>query len=450
MVRFNDKKQATELSPEDILIMTDVSDSDSDKKVTMNQMATYVAGIVPSNLPSQSGHAGQYLKTDGTEPSWADVQSLPSQTGQAGKYLYSDGTDATWRSSYTPPLLSFDWYDHKLNDIRFLRADTFSWQYGVTYSAVYNLLLEALGTKVQMYCWSNADGSAWFWTLSETPQAGDKLYGWGDEYVTCDVGTVNNVVDNNTIYLTTVLNPNDGSVVTLNTNFTRNSSKDKQSYTCHFERFNGITVYVNQRPNGLRIAMPNQEQAILNLYNTTGVAWYYILDTTNQRFKLPRMKYLAADVANAVTPQTLDNMYLYFYVGEYSQTAIEQTAGLNAELFNAKVDLNASNLNAQGKSYVSGLGMPSSEYIDLTLGATGSTYTAPANGWFCFYAIKSTVGHIYLENTTTGFRVESRATINGTGCGCYIPARKNDIISCYYEGVNSNPFWKFYYAEGEV
>ena len=96
MVRFNDKKQATELSPEDILIMTDVSDSDSDKKVTMNQMANYVAGIVPSNLPSQAGHAGQYLKTDGTDATWADVQSLPSQTGQAGKYLKTDGTDATW------------------------------------------------------------------------------------------------------------------------------------------------------------------------------------------------------------------------------------------------------------------------------------------------------------------------------------------------------------------
>ena len=31
-------------------------------------------------------------------------------------------------------------------------------------------------------------------------------------------------------------------------------------------------------------------------------------------------------------------MYLYFYVGNFTQTAIEQTAGLNAEMFN---DLNA-------------------------------------------------------------------------------------------------------------
>jgi hypothetical protein len=32
-------------------------------------------------------------------------------------------------------------------------------------------------------------------------------------------------------------------------------------------------------------------------------------------------------------------MYLYFYVGNFEQSAIEQTAGLNAELFNGKADV---------------------------------------------------------------------------------------------------------------
>jgi hypothetical protein len=36
-------------------------------------------------------------------------------------------------------------------------------------------------------------------------------------------------------------------------------------------------------------------------------------------------------------------MYLYFYVGDYSQTAIEQTAGLNSSLFNDKADVDLSN-----------------------------------------------------------------------------------------------------------
>lgn len=423
-------------------------------------------------------------------------------------------------AGWTPSLLQPFWSDHELDRMDMLRADTFSWQSGTTYSAVYNLLLEALGIKVQMYCWSQADGSNWFWTLSETPQAGDRLYGWGDEYVTCDVGTVNNVVDNNTIYLTTVLNPNDGSVVTFDTNFTRNSSKDKQSYTCHFERFNGITVYINQRPNGLKIAMPNQEQAILNLYNTTGVAWYYILDKANHRFKLPRTKYgfvglrdsvgwyvseslpnikgsiensavssgqtgaFASSKSYSSTPiattsssstvkrgyidfnasnssstyqddapvqQRATQMYLYFYAGEYTQTAIEQTAGLNAELFNGKVDLNASNLNAQGRSYVSGLGMPSSKYINLTLGASGSTYTAPANGWLILNATANNSSNfIQLKNQTSLITSSDYGTTTTTPLRTFLPVKTSNVINITYAHISTtNVTFRFIYAEGE-
>ena len=39
-------------------------------------------------------------------------------------------------------------------------------------------------------------------------------------------------------------------------------------------------------------------------------------------------------------------MYLYFYVGEFTQTAIEQTAGLNAELFNGKADVDTPSIQA--------------------------------------------------------------------------------------------------------
>ena len=48
------------------------------------------------SLPSQTGHAGEYLKTDGETASWSNVESLPSQTGNAGKVLTTDGTSASW------------------------------------------------------------------------------------------------------------------------------------------------------------------------------------------------------------------------------------------------------------------------------------------------------------------------------------------------------------------
>ena len=115
---------------------------------------------------------------------------------------------------------------------------------------------------------------------------------------------------------------------------------------------------------------------------------------------------------------------------------------------NSKADADLTNVTDTAKVMMSGVGMPGNKYIDLTLGASGTTYTAPENGWFCFYAIKSTAGYTFLMNNTTGFRTETRTTINGSGCGCYIPARRGDIIVCNYDGTNDYPFFRFYYAEG--
>lgn len=55
----------------------------------------------PNELPSQTGNAGKYLSTDGTNPSWNTVDALPSQTGNSGKYLTTDGTTASWATVAT-------------------------------------------------------------------------------------------------------------------------------------------------------------------------------------------------------------------------------------------------------------------------------------------------------------------------------------------------------------
>ena len=54
-----------------------------------------------SGLPNQSGQAGNYLTTDGTNASWAAVNSLPSQAGNAGDILSTNGTSASW---IAPPI----------------------------------------------------------------------------------------------------------------------------------------------------------------------------------------------------------------------------------------------------------------------------------------------------------------------------------------------------------
>ena len=223
----------------------------------------------------------------------------------------------------TMPLLSFMWADHQLNDISWLRADTFSWQAGSVYQAVYQHL-----------------------------------------------------------------------------------SGDIDGKTLQSETIGDTTIQFYLADDGHKICPASEESNVLAIYNSTGVAWYYILDVANQRFKLPRTKwgftglrdtvggYVKAGLPNitgeinravitdgfsasgafslsgssgtvpgynsgapqrrlvafdasrsssiygnstTVQPKATE-MYLYFYVGNFTQTALENTAGLNAELFNQKMD----------------------------------------------------------------------------------------------------------------
>lgn len=68
-----------------------------DGSITATQLASGAA------VPTQTGHSGQYLTTNGTTASWATVNSLPTQTGNTGKYLTTDGTNASWTTVTTTP-----------------------------------------------------------------------------------------------------------------------------------------------------------------------------------------------------------------------------------------------------------------------------------------------------------------------------------------------------------
>ena len=236
-------------------------------------------------------------------------------------------------TQYHPDLFDAKWADHILNDIQWLRADTFSWQDGSVYEAAYNHLEADITGK----------------SLSS-------------------------------------------------------------------ETVSGITVQFYLADDGHKICPASEESNVASIYSATGVAWYYILDTVNQRFKLPRTQYgftglrdtvgkyveaglpnitgslyvnsstRTAGYANNSTgsfyPTEIENpsldggsiygngwskqnfdaslsnsiygnsnsvqppatqMYLYFYVGNFTQTALENTAGLNASLFNNKADLDFAN-----------------------------------------------------------------------------------------------------------
>ena len=107
-------------------------------------------------------------------------------------------------------------------------------------------------------------------------------------------------------------------------------------------------------------------------------------------------------------------------------------------------------LDYNDKSTISGWGMPSSRYIDLTLGASGSTYTAPANGWLILNKAATEIGQeirlINQSNQLCGYAISAT---NNASLDTKIPCRKADTILVYYSAYGSVANFRFIYAEGE-
>ena len=114
------------------------------------------------------------------------------------------------------------------------------------------------------------------------------------------------------------------------------------------------------------------------------------------------------------------------------------------------VNSNASNFSQAGRSYLSGLGMPSSRYIDLTLGANGSTYTAPANGWFVISGRSTADGGYCILDTNNYEPTYMTTNKNGWYDRGFIPVRKGQVITLRYGNyeIEADRF-KFLYAKGE-
>lgn len=338
---------------------------------------------------------------------------------------------------YTPdtsirlPILTPMWFDHQVNDESWLNADTFSWQSGDVYVAVYDHLASDINGKAL-----------------QSEVIGD------------------------------------------------------------------ITVQFYLADDGHKICPASEESNLVALYEATGVAWYYILDTANKQFKLPRTKWgftglrdsvggyvepalpnivgdftaagadrtangafsINSSIGCSITGTTSGHTYgsvgfnasdssaiykngatvqppatqmrLYFWVGAFDQTATEQTAGLNAEMFNGKADVGFGNVSNIAKELMANSSMPSGTYKDLTLGASGSTYTAPADGWFIIEKGSGGSGkYMYMSCAESGIAAKVNSA-SEHGINLFLPVKKGDVISVQYSMTGNTVFFRFVYAEG--
>lgn len=116
------------------------------------------------------------------------------------------------------------------------------------------------------------------------------------------------------------------------------------------------------------------------------------------------------------TVQTEAVSLRYFVVvatGSIKQSEMDWSAWASSLQGKANVDMD--NLSTAGKAEVAGLAMPSDKYIDLTLSASGSTYTAPANGLFCWHGFVNnsyvvlTIGATDVSNVNNAVMTAKRS-----------------------------------------
>lgn len=175
----------------------------------------------------------------------------------------------------------------------------------------------------------------------------------------------------------------------------------------------------------------NNEIYGFKLFTQEYTDYDWVVNTTDETFRLP-LKNHTSDDGNT-------ELVLYYYVGETVQNANLIDAGRIGEQLATKTDM----VQAAAAS------MPSDKYIDLTLGASGSTYTAPANGYVNIRA-KSTTSPAEIAINTPSLMAHDYVTASNAYPTCFAPIKKGEtfVVGYYNITSDSNTFFKFYYAEG--
>lgn len=388
------------------------------------------------------------------------------------------GTTLLAGSSISIPLLTSVWQDHKINDISWLCADTFSWQSGNVYTAVYNHLVDDYNNTPSTI--TAPSGTIYVRDLYRDYYKDSTMtqyYAWYNSEAS----------DYKTVYTTRVFPHIGVTSVYRKSSSTFTNLGEVTAANVFTEIIGDCFIECKVASDGHKIALANQENNVLNNYLMNGISWFYILDTTNTRFKLPRstvghgqliksqksgdswyrlyadgwceqsiftnrgssdtanllieMKtadyvinltsyaqryswvtsqstthftYNAADDSSqnndgtyrwyicgyaASTPEnplTCQYKYLYFYVGQFSQTAITQNAGINTTLFSSKVDLNLNNINPSANAIKSILNWAIPDYsstTSLTIDNTTRTITEAQGIGYIFVCIQTLGGN---------------------------------------------------------
>lgn len=181
-----------------------------------------------------------------------------------------------------------------------------------------------------------------------------------------------------------------------------------------------------------------------------------ILDYIDSNNKFSKVKSLIDDNTNNFidNPGYIDNTNWQKLTFTTYWGTIEGDISNQTDLKNAlagKMDVNASNISSQGKTTLTNLSFPSTKTTTLSLAASGSTYTAPADGEVSCFIRNGAVAYQYVDILRNGVRVahanESTSSA-GQALGGNFSVSKGDEFKVTYNATGGVETFKFIYAQG--
>lgn len=376
----------SEITTNDIGFATDIrfyNATETDTLLASKQpVGDYATNEALSSGLATKQPVGDYATNSSLTSGLALKVAIAQGAENAGKILKIDDSGnvivADESGGASLPILYHTWADHLLNDVSWLRADTFSWQSGDVYVAAYNHLdsdYESIEKNI-LYAWNWTMGGEIVYTKTSNPSVGDVLYNSNGDVLSYSIVEMND----GTIYI------NESSA---GGRATRETSSDID-LTIKTDTIGDITITYYQAEDSHKICLPDQEENISALYEATGSADYYILDTTNTQFKLPRKqkRILIQSVKN--DDGTWYNLYSDGWV---EQGGVQQNVGSTAGYRDITLPIEMS-----GANYT----INTTCYSSYTVG-TGSSHA---------YVMEK--GAVAYNQTSTGFQVFAQEQASGS------------------------------------
>ena len=415
------------------------------------------------SLPSQTGNAGKFLTTDGTNASWGKVKQIEIKqdltnptidTVPSTKAVKDESSRiTTLMNTKVSNCITEIPQDIKLelnNGTLTLKAGSKVYVpngVGVFDEVIIDSdLTTSIADNNKLFIFYNlSTNGLWFSSMPATQSGTTNPSNlWGFFY---------NSTDNKVYYLRNNITPDNYTfslpVAMVISNGTQITSIDQV-----FNGFGYIGSTVFALP-GVKGLIPNGRNADGSLKSIEVITDKVITYTNPSNFSYRGSFIITNDLSLLASDQTYwkynqqENLFKHeSSVGTFCEFSLFENVNGRITSFTPKTVFHA--LDYNDKSTISGWGMPSSRYIDLTLGASGSTYTAPANGYFYVFGNNTDFNcYLHLINVTKEIRsISWMYATTGNKNACYLPVSKGDVLKLEYWEFSSTSF-RFIYAEGE-